>query len=250
MTNSKTCRIIPPSDPQLSYKVAITESPRNEHKNDNSTRSVGLHSKLWKNFRTLSVCFLDELTHEDKQAFKKVIWKWAALTNLNIVFVDNITATIRIKTNTRDNLSAVGTDCLLAPPGEPTTYIAIKPGDELFEASLLHEFGHVLGLQHEHLHPDANIPWNKPKVRAYYAALGWSREEIDRNFFDPIDEQRPVLTDYDKTSIMHYPISKDFSDGTFEIGVNKMLSEDDMFMVKRVYPLDPSDSPDDPSYRP
>lgn len=244
------CKTFQAAAPFLSYKTAITERPENSRADSHSMRSVGLYSKFWKNFRTLSVCFLDDLSEDDKQAFKKVIWKWARLTNLNIVFVSSLTATIRIKTNTQENLSAIGTDALLAAPGEPTTWIAEKPGSEFFEATVLHEFGHVLGLQHEHLHPEANIPWNKSKVRDHYAALGWSREEIDRNFFDPVDELRPVLTDYDRQSIMHYPIDKAFTDGLLEVGMNMMFSEEDIRLVRAVYPETPSESPDDPSCRP
>ncbi|MHC8298169.1 M12 family metallopeptidase [Pseudomonas sp. ZS1P83] len=238
MNGSIICRTINPSDPQRSYQAAITECPRNAVKIDSTVQSVSLHSKLWKNFSTLSVCFLDKLSNEDKNEFKKHIWKWAKLTNLNIVFVDNVTATIRIKTDTSDNMSAIGTDARLAGADEPTMHIAEKPGSKLFQAVVLHEFGHALGLHHEHLHPEANIPWNKPKVHEHYAALGWSRADIATNLFDSISHHALLMSDYDKTSIMHYQIDKNLTDGKFEVGQNTMLSENDMAMAFNAYPLD------------
>ncbi|MFZ3281278.1 M12 family metallopeptidase [Pseudomonas sp.] len=250
MNSSKICKTIHPADPLLAYQTAVTESQRNALNGGKAARSVSAHSKLWSNFRTLSVCFLDELSAADAKAFKSTIWKWAKLANLNIVFTSRTNATIRIKTNTDLNISRIGTDCLLAEPGEPTTYIAEKPGSEFFEATVLHEFGHVLGLHHEHLHPDANIPWNKQKVRELYARHGWSPEEIEKNFFDPIDTLRLVLTAYDKNSIMHYRVDKELTDGVYELAPNKILSEDDMRMILSIYPETPSESPDDPSHRP
>lgn len=41
--------------------------------------------------------------------------------------------------------------------------------DQEYSRVVLHEFGHALGAIHEHQHPEAAIPWDKPKVYEYYA---------------------------------------------------------------------------------
>src|SRR5690606_5842579 len=54
-----------------------------------------------------------------------------------------------------------------------------------FKRTILHEFGHALGLFHEHLNPNANIKWNKAKVYAYYMQTrGWTREQVDINILN------------------------------------------------------------------
>ena len=52
-----------------------------------------------------------------------------------------------------------------------------------------HEFGHALGMIHEHQNPAAQgeIPWDKPKVYAYYAQQGWSKDDVDTNIFEVYD---------------------------------------------------------------
>ena len=39
-----------------------------------------------------------------------------------------------------------------------------------FRSTTIHEFGHALGLNHEHKNPSAGIKWNKPVVYSDYAA--------------------------------------------------------------------------------
>lgn len=40
--------------------------------------------------------------------------------------------------------------------------------DTEFSRTIIYEFGHALGLHHEHQSPTANIQWNKEKVYEYY----------------------------------------------------------------------------------
>jgi hypothetical protein len=53
--------------------------------------------------------------------------------------------------------------------------------DQEYSRVVLHEFGHALGAIHEHQHPAAGIPWDKPKVYEYYARQHWS---IDQRFLN------------------------------------------------------------------
>jgi len=49
--------------------------------------------------------------------------------------------------------------------------------DSEFSRTVIHEFGHALGMIHEHQHPLAAIPWDKDKVYTYYAGYPnyWSK---------------------------------------------------------------------------
>ena len=55
-----------------------------------------------------------------------------------------------------DSRSTVGTDAMNTPHREPTTWLDLGRGhDEYKRYLVLHEFGHVLGLGHEHQSPNA-----------------------------------------------------------------------------------------------
>jgi Matrixin len=105
-----------------------------------------------------------------------------------------------------------------------------------FQRTILHEFGHALSLLHEHLSPLANIKWNKPKVYAHYMQTqGWSKDMVDKNVLNRYSESQ-TNGKYDPKSIMHYPVSKEFTLDGYEIGWNYNLSEEDKTLIKSLYP--------------
>ncbi len=71
--------------------------------------------------------------------------------------------------------SKVGRDNLGVPKNQPTMHLA-----DTEHRPVLHEFGHVLGLRHEHHHPASGIVWNKPVVyRELKQQFGWSKAMVD-----------------------------------------------------------------------
>ena len=94
---------------------------------------------------------------------------------------------------------------------EPTTSL------REYQRVVRHEFGHALGMIHEHQNPDAagKIPWDRPKVYAYYAQQGWSTEDVDFNIFDTYDEDATNFTTFDPTSIMQYAIPDSLTIGSY-----------------------------------
>lgn len=107
--------------------------------------------------------------------------------------------------------SYVGTDNLLINPGQPTMnlgWAALDTPEADFSSVVVHEFGHALGLLHEHNHPDAVIHWNKPAV---YADLGgppnmWPKSTIDSNVFAAFDRASVITTGFDPESVMIYTV--------------------------------------------
>ena len=133
--------------------------------------------KLWQNGRTLRVRFLDGVASVQDRCARSPS-EWEDVANLTLQFVTSGTAEIRISFAEQGfSWSTVGTDALTVPRAEPTmNYGWLEPDTALteYQRVVRHEFGHALGMIHEHQNPDAlgKIPWDKPKVYEYYARQG------------------------------------------------------------------------------
>src|SRR5262249_41383719 len=100
-----------------------------------------------------------------------------------------------------------------------------------------HEFGHTLGLLHEHMNPLSNIKWNKPVVYAYYLQYdGWDKDMVDQQVFDRYNVSMTNKA-YDSHSIMHYPIPKEFTLDGYSVAENDELSPDDIKLIGELYPF-------------
>lgn len=200
-------------------------------------RSLGYYSKLWDAGSTLTVGFMNDLSDALAYRLELIIRQWDPHHNLALDFQSGNATDIRIFLGGTRNDSYLGTEALLAPRSEPTLNLSVAPDDPKFASVLLHEFGHALGLDHMHLHPDANIPWNREKVYQYYKNnSGWTRDEVDAFLFDFPNDPDAFLGTYDPTSIMHYEIPSFLTDGVWETGWNLTISEQDKINLRKVYP--------------
>lgn len=233
------CKPLPAPDFEASRRVALAERSTNAlgtSSSGRSKRAMGQFSKFWAPGRTLTVGFFNDTPQEHQAAIEKVARQWLCCANLKFDFVEGLFADIRIFTGGDDNYSHVGTDALLVSPMDATMALGVEPDDPLFGRTVLHEFGHVMGLLHEHQHPYANIPWDVPKLYAYFAAKGIDQQTVDINLLDKTDKALAKGTAYDRTSIMHYSVLQEQTVGDWEVGINHVLSRRDRRFVRRIYP--------------
>jgi len=201
-------------------------------------------SKRWRTGRTLSVRFL-EGDESLKQRVAKVANEWLNYANVRFNFGNDQNAIIRIAFRQgAGSWSAVGTDALVEewfPRKEPTMnygWLTPTSSDREVASVVLHEFGHALGLIHEHQQPAAEIKWNKELIYRQLAGPpnNWPRETVDHNVFSRLSKTELNFSAYDKDSIMHYFFPKEWTlDGT-EFKENEKLSPLDKQFIAMQYP--------------
>lgn len=231
-------------------------------------------ASIWKQ-PAIKIAFLDG-TQKQKDWVQKVITEKIAPICTKLKFIWNVPleeSDIRVSFSLPGQAwSYIGTDALSIPKNEMTLNFGWLDNDEQFDSPLykgsgqvvLHEFGHALGMIHEHQNPKNNpIVWNRDVI---YSALqqsnGWTPQQVDHNMFEKYGDAEMCAkvkqaaaypeqasdiqgycngdlvngSDYDIHSIMHYfyPASWILS-GNTEIPVNTALSDMDKLWLSKYY---------------
>lgn len=201
-----------------------------------------LTGRKWRPGRTLRVRHLDgdPAIHAKVEALAR---QWLLYANLGFEFVAAGDAEIRISYHLDNrSWSRLGTDALAVPEPEHTMHFgwlrANTPDAEL-ERTVVHEFGHAIGMIHEQSQPLNPIKWDRPAVYRHYAGLGWSKADVDFNVFEQYSRDMTQFSAYDDTSIMHYPVPAEFTLDHKAVGWNLKLSDQDKQFIAEIYPKPP-----------
>lgn len=192
----------------------------------------GSGGKYWANGTTIRIRFLDG-DSKSQDEVKKIAQEWTKYANLKFEFIANGDAEIRVSFKQPGSWSFLGTDALAVPSEQATINF-----QWLDRRTVLHEFGHVLGLIEEHLNPLANIPFDRAVV--YRELSGppnfWSKEQIDTQVFRKVPaSQLGAYRDFDSESVMTMVFPKSWSGGMV-LGDRDNLSASDKALVARLYP--------------
>ena len=164
-------------------------------------RAVFEFRKMWINGSTLRVNFKGGTAAERAKVKEQALW-WSEHANLTFAFVDVPDAEIRITFDPNDGAwSYVGTDSRGIPQGEATMNLGFMDG-----GTAAHEFGHAIGLGHEHQNPEGGIEWNDDVV---IRELGgppnfWTPSQVRHNVLEKYSADQIRGTKFDPESIMLY----------------------------------------------
>ncbi|KAF7325505.1 ZnMc domain-containing protein [Mycena kentingensis (nom. inval.)] len=114
------------------------------------------------------------------------------------------------------------------------------------QGTILHEFGHVLGLKHEHQSParGGKLTLDEPAVYEYYERTqNWSAALVKSQIIDVYSKDDVSnYSELDLSSVMMYFMPKEMNLQRIEVPVNNNLSDMDIAYATILYPGQTQDS--------
>lgn len=202
---------------------------------------AGVSDKMWNAGDTLRIRMTggSAIVRSKVREFAE---EWTKYANIRFQFVDDSSpAEIKITFDKdKGSWSAVGRDALNHLFDTPTMNfdkLDDNSSNSDFGYYVLHEFGHALGLIHEHQSPSAGIPWDKNKVYKYYKdKFDWDKAKVDSNLFDRYKISSTNFSVFDPNSIMLYSYPAELTLDGSSHGDNRTLSSTDKEYIARWYP--------------
>jgi len=229
----------------IAQKVACTTIERNPRNNrsllnhiDSADRGLADNYYLWNNGAVLRVKFLSGSTKLQNKV-KTAAMLWQNHANIKFQFVKSGPAEIRIRLGEgQGHNSYIGIMSTIDPESESMNLDTTDFRTDLqLQGTVLHEFGHALGLLHEHSSPVAGIKWNKELIyKEYWERYGWDSLTVNAQVFDVYRISYTNGTRYDNKSIMHYPIEAWETVNGYTVPWNYHLSANDKQLIAALYP--------------
>lgn len=200
------------------------------------SRAVSDIRKLWINGSTLRVRFMEGSADQQQLVRQQAAW-WLESANLKFNFNNDLDAEIRITFDPNDGAwSYVGTDAKSIPQSQATMNLGFLDG-----GTAAHEFGHAIGLGHEHQNPEGGIEWNDAVV---IRDLGgppnfWTPDQVRHNVLEKYKvDQFLRASRFDPDSIMLYAFPGTWTKSGKGTKMNTVLSLSDKEFIggREIYP--------------
>lgn len=258
------------SDPKLTRICVqkVTPPKAAATASSNVFRAAFWKTKLWPEGSTIRIGFLDKPSSANsrtsisklkevgrlldplqeelkdtpiKEAIKTIVLKRIQpIVGLKLVFVPDANAkSADVRISFADPAAAwslVGTDAKDASKKDKNPATMNLGWFDV--GTVIHEFGHVLGMIHEHQNPRGEqIDWNIPKVDEFMESTqGWDAKQVQHNVLDHYSVDQINGSDFDPQSVMLYffPASLTLNhQGTKQ---NFRLSGEDVTWISKTYP--------------
>jgi hypothetical protein len=204
-------------------------------------RAILVIRKMWPNGQTLGVRFMGGTPEQKTLAQEQADW-WSQHANLKFEFNNAADAQIRISFDPSDGAwSFVGTDCLNIPKNQATMNLGFQDG-----GTSGHEFGHAIGLGHEHQNPAGGIEWNEDVVIRDLAGAPnfWTPEQTRHNVIRKYNIDQINGTEFDADSIMLYAFPGSWTKSGQSTHANEVLSHLDTAFIASELAYPPGEIPE------
>jgi hypothetical protein len=202
---------------------------------------MAIHTtKMWNPGLTLNIYFMDG-NLENKNKVKEYANEWCQHCSIKFNFNSSLTdSDIRISFMQQGCWSYIGTDCkaseLIDKPTMNFGWLGQLVNEDEKKGIVLHEFGHALGLIHEHQSPSAKVVWSYGYIYMYFATFyKWTNDQVNRNIFYEFDPKEIKHSELDKKSIMTYHIPPEFTINNIQFPKNLVLSTIDIKKIGEFY---------------
>ncbi|KAJ3490356.1 hypothetical protein NLI96_g1475 [Meripilus lineatus] len=216
-----------------------------EFQKHTTCRGISIKNEfLWPQSEEITYSYISG-NHRQHSKVDSGITRWSHYINLTFRRVSS-GGSIRISLNDNEgSWSYLGALCLRAHIDSPTMNLqGIDDQTEILEdrekATVLHEFGHAIGLLHEHQSPSriGEFTLNEKGIIKYYeTSHEWSRAEIQCQVIDIYKEKHITnFSQFDHKSVMMYPMYPSHTLEGLELPLNTELSEIDKAFAMVHYP--------------
>lgn len=198
-------------------------------------RAICPIGKAWMNGSTLRIRFMEGTPGEKEVVREQAGW-WTRVANLKFVYTEAPGAEIRIRFDPGDGAwSYIGTDCRSIPVNQATMNLGFLDG-----GTAAHEFGHAIGLGHEHQNPEGGIQWNEEVVIREMAKSPnfWDENTTLHNILNKYRVDQINGTAFDPDSIMLYFFPASWTLNGIGTKANELLSSMDKEFIAgaKMYP--------------
>jgi serralysin len=235
--------------PGSTSSTIVTATTTQESDTTESCTEIGPHSlgatalkdRIWTGKKVLRVRFLDG-SDELRSKVQTYAPVWSQHANIKFDFIEKGPSDIRISfVHDGRSWSYIGNSAENVGKNKATMNFGWfdETTEEIeFQRVILHEFGHALGLIHEHQSPKRTINWNVQYLYKYYEKppFEWNQNVVRDNVIKKYAATQTQHTSYDPKSIMHYPIPASFTTDGYSVGMNTELSSKDVELIKKLYP--------------
>jgi hypothetical protein len=183
-------------------------------------------TRIWDQ-KSIKFYFIDG-THHQKQLVRKHTKLWQKYTGIEFIFSNNKPPNFSFSNYFRITFKGAGNHSNIGAVNGLIQLANLAENEIENQRIILHEFGHMLGLSHEHQRFDRPHELNnKELIRDCKLKQNKSDSWCENNFGEIKREEVFVKSSYDSQSVMHYRIS----DITSDSGALDRIGDEDQLSV-------------------
>lgn len=186
----------------------------------------------------LGVKFLDTSNSTLKNKILAYANKWGNFGNIR--FREASSGEVRISLGSGGYWSYLGTDILSIPKSQQTMNLegfSTSTPDSEYDRVVCHEFGHTLGFPHEHERQEIIDLLDVEKTVKWFADnVGWDRQTVMQQVFEPLDPATLKATASDVRSIMCYQFAAACTKSGQQIPGGDVIDTTDSDFAASIYP--------------